>query len=121
MMRHVPIIRPTTPKSPAFNDMEGSDEEDHVLQNDDEQNYIMNEQMGVDGDGERDGDEGSIENVDAILGDGMVRLACGNNLLRSEPNLLRQRLKVIEVMKIDTLTRNVYEELIFEHNTLSPS
>ena len=56
MMRHVPIIRPTTPKSPAFNDMEGSDEEDHVLQNDDEQNYIMNEQMGVDGDGERDGE-----------------------------------------------------------------
>ncbi|KAG0574892.1 hypothetical protein KC19_VG300400 [Ceratodon purpureus] len=94
ILRHVPVIRPTTSKSPVFADMEGSDEEDHVLQNEDEQNYIMDEVMGLTG---VDGDDiaGCTEHVDAdeIVGDGMVRLACGNNLLHSEPTMLRQRLK----------------------------
>lgn len=85
-------MRPTTPKSPVFEDMEGSDEEDHVLQNEDEQNYSINEEMGIDGDGSGN----MIMDADAIVGDGMVRLACGNNLLRSEPTMLRQRLKVMQ-------------------------
>jgi len=95
MMRHVPVIRPTTPKSPLFADMEGSDEEDHVLQNEDEQNYIMDEVMGLAGvDSNATADCTEHEDADEIVGDGMVRLACGNNLLRSEPTMLRQRLKV---------------------------
>lgn len=67
-----------------------------MLQNEDEQNYLINEALGLDGDGEGDGneDENMLMDADAIVGDGMVRLACGNNLLRSEPTMLRQRLKV---------------------------
>lgn len=91
----VPIIRPTTPKSPVFADMEGSDEEDHVLENEDVQNYIMDEVMGLAGvDSEAAAAHGS-EHADELVSDGMVRLACGNNLLTSEPTLLRQRLKVL--------------------------
>nr|PNR52646.1 hypothetical protein PHYPA_009020 [Physcomitrium patens] len=90
----VPIIRPTTPKSPVFADMEGSDEEDHVLENEDVQNYIMDEVMGLAGvDSEAAAAHGS-EHADELVSDGMVRLACGNNLLTSEPTLLRQRLKL---------------------------
>ncbi|KAH8974528.1 hypothetical protein BDL97_01G106700 [Sphagnum fallax] len=96
-----PVMRPTTPKSPVFEDMEGSDEEDHVLQNEDEQNYSINEEMGIDG----DGSENMIMDADAMVGDGMVRLACGNNLLRSEPTMLRQRLKEDEpVVKVKSPT-----------------
>jgi hypothetical protein len=66
-----------------------------VLQNEDEQNYIMDEVMGLAGvDGDAVADCTEHVDPDEIVGDGMVRLACGNNLLRSEPTLLRQRLKV---------------------------
>ncbi|BBN14856.1 AMP deaminase [Marchantia polymorpha subsp. ruderalis] len=50
VQRPVAVIRPTTPRSPVgggvFESMEGSDEEDHVLHNDDDSNFMMADEEG---------------------------------------------------------------------------
>lgn len=61
VQRPVPVIRPTTPRSPVgggvFESMEGSDEEDHVLLNEDDQSFLM---------ADEEGDSGQIAQADEI-------------------------------------------------------
>ncbi|CAM6102988.1 unnamed protein product [Calypogeia fissa] len=61
VQRPLPVIRPSSPRSPVgggvFEDMEGSDEEDHVLLNEDDQRFSM---------ADEEGDAGQIAPADEI-------------------------------------------------------
>lgn len=69
VQRPMPVIRPTTPRSPVgggvFESMEGSDEEDHVLLSDDEQRFLM---------ADEEGDSGQIAPADDIPESELVRI-----------------------------------------------